>query len=169
MNANTSNQLMIPFTDEDAIAVKTTIAQVDAAMPFLLPLEEDAVKNLVKLDTNREGFIRDVITEMKNAAGKIPTLADLTKLMQAYALYTLTYDIEDVLLQLYTKVKRNRMFWGAQAYGQASRFYFDLDISIKDKTEGAAGIKKRLATYFAANSSNNGSNKSDKDNKEPKK
>ena len=137
MATATSVQLTLPFSKEDLLASKALIAQSESSLTFLRPLKSDDVKSTAKLDNNREGFIRDVIGEMTNANGTIPTLANLEKLITFYAYYAYSFDIEDIYKQHYEKAKRNHIWYGDKTFDQALRFYSDLDDAIKDEIEGA--------------------------------
>ena len=167
MSATNANQLWLPFSKEELDISKTHISNAEESLSFFIALTDDDVKGLAKLDNNRENFIRDVITEMTNAKGLIPTLASLPKLSCFYANYGSAYDIEDIYAQAEKKARRNRMWNGGKAYDQASRFYFDLDTAIKDKIEGATESKKRLSKYFVNQGPGNGdkSNSSDSSDK----
>lgn len=167
MSATNSNQLWLPFSKEELEISKTHISNAEESLSFFIALTDDDVKGLAKLDNNRENFIRDVITEMTNAKGSIPTLANLPKLSCFYANYGTAYDIEDIYAQAEKKARRNRMWNGGKAYDQASRYYFDLDTAIKDKIEGATESKKRLSKYFVNQGPGNGdkSNSSDSSDK----
>lgn len=155
MAATNSNQLWIPFSQEELEITKAHIRDADASTTFFLPLKDDDVKSYAKLDNNRENFIRDVISEMTNAKGTIPTLASLDKLKFYYANHGSAYDLEDIYVQAEKKARRNRLMNGGKAYDQASRFYFDLDVAKKDGIEGAEDAKKRLSKYFANQGGNN--------------
>ena len=168
MSADNSNQPWLPFSQEELEITKTHIRNADASATFLLSLEDSEVKSYAKLDNNRESFIRDVINEMKNAKGTIPTLANLDKMKFYYANYGSAYDLEDIYLQAMMKARRNRLMNGGKAYDQASRFYFDLDTAKKDKIEGAEDIKKRLAKYFASQGNNNNDTPPPTDDTTPK-
>jgi hypothetical protein len=158
MASTAAKQLWLPFSKEEMMTSKTLINSVDKSLPFLQILTEKDVKSTAKLDSNREAFIRDVILEMTNAEGKVPTLASLEKLICFYANFGSSYEVEDILKDLYDKARRNHIWYGDKAYSQASRFYFDLDKAIEDEVEGAEAIKKRLAIYFA-NKGNGNDNK----------
>ena len=157
-NPNQSNP---DFSNEELELAKGFIATLKGSLTFIHPVSDDQVKGAAKIDDGRESFIRDVINEMINSKGKIPTLASLEKLVLLYAYYGYAYDIEDILRDLLTLVVRARMVFGGLTYDQASRHYKGLDAAIKDKAEGAVESKKRLAKYFA-NNNNNGGDKPDK-------
>lgn len=168
MSVTNSNQLWLPFSKEELEISKTHISNAEESLSFFIALTDDDVKGVAKLDNNRENFIRDVITEMTNAKGSIPTLANLPKLSCFYANYGTAYDIEDIYAQAEKKARRNRMWNGGKAYDQASRYYFDLDTAIKDKIEGAKESKTRLAKYFAGQGPGNGDKSNGNDSSDKK-
>jgi hypothetical protein len=154
-------QPFLPFTTEELDVSKALIESAEKSLIFVTPVSDDDVKAAAKLDDMRESFIRDVITEMTNAKGSIPTLANLQKLVYYYSSFTSGYDVEDIIKDFHNRTMRSRMVHGGKAYDQASRYYKGLDSAIKDEVEGAAESKKRLAKYFVSNN-NKGGDKLDK-------
>ncbi len=157
MATSSPKQLNLPFSQAELESTKHIIKTADDSMVFFRPVSDDDVKAAAKLDNSRENFIRDVITEMTNAKGSIPTLANLDRLICFYGNYVSAYDIEDVLKQFEEKARRNRIWNGGKAYDQAARFYSGLDTAIKDEIEGAVEAKKRLSKYFDKQSNSNSS------------
>ena len=146
--------LSIAVTEEIVDFTKAKIEEVENAMPFLLHIDDEDLSSLVKLDSKKEGFIRDTLVELKNMKGKIPTVANADTIRENFDSYDALYDLEDAAAEFHQKVRRNRMDRGSKAYRDALNYYNSLDIAIKAKIPGAAESKKRLAVYFAINSNN---------------
>lgn len=158
--ANVVENLPALINDETLEISKAKVNEAETALPFLLNLTEDDIPAMIKMDDKKEGFIRDVLIEMKNAKGKVPTVANADDIKENKDSYDKLYELEDIALEFYEKIRRNRMDRGSKAYRGALQFYNSLEPAVKAKIPGAAEIKKRLGTYFQINNLQEKANKS---------
>jgi hypothetical protein len=152
------------LNDETLEFSKTKVTEAETALPFLLNISEDDVPGMIKLDDKKENFIRDILTEMKNAKGKIPTVANADDIKDYFNNYDKLYELESIALEFYQKIKRNRIDNGNKSYRGALQFYRSLDPAVQAKVPGAAEMKKRLSAYFPSTA---GQPKSDKNAGKP--
>jgi hypothetical protein len=142
------SNLLATVSNDIVDFTKAKIEEVENAMPFLLPIIDEDLTSMVKLDPKKEAYIRDILIEMKNMKGKVPTIADADAIRENISSYDALYDLEDAAFEFYQKVRRNRIDRGSKAYREAANFYHSLDMAIKAKVPGAAECKKRLSVYF---------------------
>lgn len=154
------------LTSDMAAAAKSKVDDATLIVASLDNFTENDVPSFIKMDPKKEAFVRDVIVEMKNAKGKIPTAAELDIIIGNLTKYDDLYDLEDVLKELYTKIRRNRMNFGSVAYRESLTFYGSLE-PVLNKIAGAIDIKKRLMSYFKNNSSGGTDKKPPKDDLTP--
>jgi hypothetical protein len=146
------NTLPATVTEDIVEFTKAKMEEVENAMPFLLNIANEDLPSLVKLDSKKEGFVRDTLIEMKNMKGKVPSVANADTIRENFGSYEALYDLEDAASEFFQKVRRNRMDRGSKAYREALNYYNSLDMAIKAKIPGAAESKRRLALYFTSSS-----------------
>jgi hypothetical protein len=145
--SNELNRISHTLSAEELTDIKNIIKSISIKMPFLVDLAEDDVLAFNKISDGDKVFIADCMTEAQEADGLLPPYFKPLEIAKDDTLNDQLYEIEDMLFEVYQRVRRNRMLAADEAYSGVSTFYNLMKAAANSKISKAIGIYKRLQSY----------------------
>jgi hypothetical protein len=143
-----NNALMATLANEvNFQELKNHILALRNELPLLESLTDEDVLSMNKISDSDKTYIADCLTEAANAQDLLPAYFSVEDLRKDNALNGNLYEIEDMLLELYQDVRRNRMAAADRAYSSVSTFYGLVKAAADANVPKATALYKRLQEY----------------------
>jgi hypothetical protein len=145
-----SNRIAAAMSAEAFQATKTDLQKVSQHLSFLVNLtqaETDALYNMSDADKT---FVRNCITEMNGAAELLPPYLKSEDVSSDLACGDQLLELENMLSELLTNVRRNRMLANYEAFSGASVFYRLVGAAARSGSAPAAAMYERMRSYHVS-------------------
>ncbi|MDE3067551.1 MAG: hypothetical protein KGJ60_08365 [Verrucomicrobiota bacterium] len=146
--AATDSPVSIVITPDQKTAILAKIADLNAAMSFLVGLTDDQRRKMLKLGDKTVGFEEKCASYMASRPDLIPGFVELNKLGQDRAAWTDLGDIQRALLDLYQRLDDTDMVLAHQIYLPDLSFYQNVQLAAKRSVPGAQAIYDDLKARF---------------------
>jgi hypothetical protein len=127
--------------------LKNHIITLRNALALNPALTDADVTSMNKISDSDKTYIADCLTEAANAQDLVPAYFSVEDIRKEDQLNDSLYEVEDMLLELYQDVKRNRMAAADRAYSGVSNFYGLVKAAADANVPKAIAIHKRMQEY----------------------
>jgi len=134
-------------TDKNLQSIKDAIAEIEAALPFLITLTDDERKKLRKTGEGRLPFVLDAGQAAQDNPDILPKSFDADGFESAVALFNAMAEIHTLLAQLFSQVDDTRLAVGVEALSGASDVYNYVKAA-SQKTPGLKPLADKLGQLF---------------------
>lgn len=148
MNMATDSNVSVVITPDQKAAILAQIADLNAAMSFLIGLTDDQRRKMLKLGDKTVGFEQKCASYMASRPDLIPNFVDMDKLSQDRAAWADVADIMHALLDVYQRVDDTEMVLAHQIYLPDLTFYQNVQLAANRNVPGAQAIYDDLKARF---------------------
>jgi hypothetical protein len=149
----------LPQADIDAI--KAAIVTINSKLPFLVTLDGDEIKGLVKLGSKSADFVNDASAAAVNFPNVLPASFDKTEYGKDTALFKALGDVKQLVDSLKEKLDNTYMAVGSEAMVASLEVYAYVQTA-GDRTPGLKSVAQKLKERFKGQSSRKNANKGKK-------
>ena len=144
----TDTNISVVITPDQKAAILAKIADLKAAMSFLVGLTDDQRKTMLKLGDKTVGFEQKCASYMASRPDLIPGFVDMNKLGQDRAAWADVADILHALLDVTQQADDTDMVLAHQIYLPDLSFYQNVQMAAKRNVPGAQAIFDDLKARF---------------------
>jgi hypothetical protein len=144
----TDTNVSVVITPDQKAAILAKIADLNAAMSFLIGLTDDQRKKMLKMGDKTVGFEQKCASYMASRPDLVPSFVDVNQLSQDRAAWADVADILRALLDAYQRVDDTDMVLAHQIYLPDLSFYQNVQMAAKRNVPGAQAIYDDLKARF---------------------
>lgn len=133
----------------DLDAIKTAIATINSKLPFLITLDGEERKSLVKLGTKSADFVQDASSASVNFPNILPASFDKVEYGKDTALFRSLSEIKLLVDSLREKLDNTYMAVGSEAMIASLEVYAYVQTA-QDRTPGLKSVAEKLKDRFRA-------------------
>jgi hypothetical protein len=144
---HTSNRISHVMEAAKFADAKASLQKLTEHLAFMVKLSQEEVDALNKISDADKTFIRNCLTEMPNATEFLPAYFKTEEVQKDLVCGDQLLELENVLFELYTNVRKNRMLANAEAYAGASVFYRLTHAAGLAGSASAKSMHQRMQSY----------------------
>jgi hypothetical protein len=144
----TDSPVSVVITPDQKAAILAKIADLKAAMSFLVGLTDDQRRKMLKMGDKTVGFEQKCASYMASRPDLVPGFVDMVKLGQDRAAWADIGDIMRALLDVYQRVDDTEMVLAHQLYLPDLSFYQSVQLAANRNVPGAQAIYDDLKSRF---------------------
>lgn len=142
--------ISVSLVQADIDAVKTAIATINTKLPFLITLDGDEIRSLMKLGPKSADFVSDASAAVAAFPQILPTSFDKMEYGKDTVLFKILSDIKLQIDSLSEKLDNTYLAVGSEAMSASLEVYAYVQTA-KDRTPGLGSVADKLKERFKGN------------------
>lgn len=135
------------MSEEDINAVKNAIATIEGTMPFLVNLNTNEIRTMVKLGSRSVDFVQDAAQAVSNFGDILPPSFDKEEYIRDTALFKNLTEIKMLVDSLSEKVNNTYTAVGSEAMSSSLEVYAYVQTAAT-RVPGLASVAAKLKERF---------------------
>jgi hypothetical protein len=142
------NKISAIISQQDLTDITNAINLINTKMPFLLGLDEDERKTLLKINNSNKTFSEDVVRVWPTVSAYLPAYLNKTELEKDLNLFNALDNVRILLESLTAKVTDTQIMAGNETYNVSLIAYRSIATAARSSQPGAQGAYDQLAPRF---------------------
>jgi hypothetical protein len=142
------NKISAIISQQDLTDITNAINLISTKMPFLLGLDEDERKTLLKINNSNKTFSEDVVRVWPTVSNYLPAYLNKAELEKDLNLFNALDNVRILLESLTAKVTDTQIMAGNETYNVSLIAYRSIATAARSSQPGAQGAYDQLSPRF---------------------